>query len=117
MNRRNILAAALFAFAAPFVSAQDIYPTRVVTMIVPFPPGGVADLSARAVAPALEKVLKQPVVIINRGGAGGALGIGVAAKAAPDGYTVLLGLSSISIFPVSARVLRVRLGRQGFLPS
>jgi tripartite-type tricarboxylate transporter receptor subunit TctC len=73
-------------------------------MIVPFPPGGVADLTARPLAPAMEKVLGQPVLIVNRTGAGGQVGMTAAAKSAPDGYTVLLGLSSISIFPVSDRL-------------
>lgn len=104
MNRRSILAAALFAFAAPLASAQDAYPTRVVTMIVPFPPGGVADLSARAVTPALEKVLKQPVVIINRAGAGGEIGYEFVAKSKPDGYTIMMALSSVTIAPESHRL-------------
>ena len=73
-------------------------------MIVPFPPGGVADIVGRPLAAMMEKSLKQPVVIVNRTGAGGALGMREVAKAAPDGYTILMGLSSISIFPVSERV-------------
>ena len=75
------------------------YPERPITMIVPFPPGGVADTVARPVADALQRELKQPVVIENKAGAGGALGMGLAARAAPDGYTVLLALSSISVLP------------------
>jgi len=73
-------------------------------MIVPFPPGGVADIVGRPLAAMMEKSLKQPVVIVNRTGAGGALGMREVARAAPDGYTILMGLSSISIFPVSERV-------------
>jgi tripartite-type tricarboxylate transporter receptor subunit TctC len=84
--------------------AQDGYPTKPVTMIVPFPPGGVADIVGRPLAASMEKTLKQPVVIVNRTGAGGAVGMAAAAKAAPDGYTILMGLSSISIFPVSDRI-------------
>jgi tripartite-type tricarboxylate transporter receptor subunit TctC len=80
--------------------AQD-YPTKPITMIVPFPPGGVADIVGRPLAASMEKTLKQPVVVTNRTGAGGAVGMTAAAKAAPDGYTVLMTLSSISIFPVS----------------
>ena len=68
-------------------------------MIVPFPPGGVADTVARPVADALARELKQTVVIENKPGAGGGLGMGLAARAAPDGYTVLLALSSISVLP------------------
>lgn len=84
--------------------AKDDYPSRPVTLIAPFPPGGVADIVGRPLAAAMEKNLKQPVVVVNRPGAGGAVGMGVAAKAAPDGYTVLIALSSISIFPVSDRI-------------
>src|SRR5215510_7507387 len=80
-------------------SAIAQYPERTITMIVPFPPGGVADTVARPVADALARELKQPVVIENKPGAGGALGMGLAARAAPDGYTVLLALSSISVLP------------------
>jgi len=84
--------------------AQDSYPSKPVTMIVPFPPGGVADITGRPLAAMMEKSLKQPVVIVNRTGAGGALGMSQVAKSAPDGYTILMGLSSISIFPVSDRI-------------
>ena len=68
-------------------------------MIVPFPPGGVADITARPVAEAMGRALKQPVVIENKAGAGGGVGMGLVARAKPDGYTVLLALSSISILP------------------
>jgi tripartite-type tricarboxylate transporter receptor subunit TctC len=68
-------------------------------MIIPFPPGGVADQTARAVIGPLEKELKTAVAIRNVGGAGGAVGMAAAANAKPDGYTILLALSSISIIP------------------
>jgi tripartite-type tricarboxylate transporter receptor subunit TctC len=87
------------ALAAMATGARADYPERTITMIVPFPPGGVADTVARPVADALQRELKQPVVIENKAGAGGALGMGLAARAAPDGYTVLLALSSISVLP------------------
>jgi tripartite-type tricarboxylate transporter receptor subunit TctC len=74
-------------------------------MIVPFPPGGVADTVARPVAESLSRELKQPVVVENKGGAGGALGIGTVARAPADGYTLLLTLSSISILPEADKVL------------
>ena len=83
--------------------AQD-YPSKPITMINPFPPGGVADVVGRPLAALMEKNLKQPVVMINRPGAGGAVGMGVVAKSPGDGYTILMGLSSISIFPVADRV-------------
>jgi tripartite-type tricarboxylate transporter receptor subunit TctC len=86
-------------------TAQDAYPIKPITMIVPFPPGGVADIVGRPLAATMEKSLRQPVVIVNRTGAGGAVGMAAAAKAAPDGYTILMGLSSISIFPVSDRIM------------
>ena len=94
----------LLAFAASCVFAQDPYPTKPITMVVPFPPGGVADIVGRPLAAQMEKTLKQPVVVVNRTGAGGAVGMASVAKAAPDGYTILMGLSSISIFPVSDRI-------------
>jgi tripartite-type tricarboxylate transporter receptor subunit TctC len=85
--------------------AQTAWPERPITMIVPFPPGGVADTVARPIAEALARELKQPVVVENKAGAGGALGIGLAARAPADGYTVLLSLSSISILPEADAVL------------
>ncbi|HTJ07372.1 MAG TPA: tripartite tricarboxylate transporter substrate binding protein, partial [Caldimonas sp.] len=100
---RTLLLASLLA-AASAAHAQA-WPDRPITMIVPFPPGGVADTVARPVAEALGRELKQSVVVENRAGAGGALGIGVAARAAPDGYTVLMSLSSISILPEADKIL------------
>jgi len=79
--------------------ADDAYPSRPITMTVPFPPGGVADQTARPVAAALEKVLKQPVGVVNKQGAAGAVGMQSVAVAKPDGYTLLTALSSISIIP------------------
>lgn len=97
------LAALLVATSA--ARAQASYPDRPITMIVPFPPGGVADTVARPVAEALGRVLKQTVVVENKAGAGGALGIGQAARAPADGYTLLLSLSSISILPEADKIL------------
>lgn len=102
-NLKLSLAAALLAAAASAL-AQG-YPDRPITMIVPFPPGGVADTVARPVAESLARELKQTVVVENRAGAGGATGIGVASRAAADGYTVLLSLSSISILPEADKIL------------
>ena len=89
--------------AMPLVTLAQ-YPERPVTMIVPFPPGGVADTVARPVAEALARELRQPVVVENKPGAGGGLGMGLVARAAPDGYTVLMALSSISILPEADRL-------------
>ena len=74
-------------------------------MIVPFPPGGVADITARPVAEAMGRFLKQTVVVENKAGAGGGVGMQYVARAKPDGYTVLLALSSISIIPEADKVL------------
>lgn len=84
-------------------AAQD-YPAHPITMVVPFPPGGVADIVGRPLASVMQKSLKQPVVVVNRTGAGGVVGMAYVAKAPADGYTILMGLSSISIFPVSDRI-------------
>lgn len=107
IGRRNLLITCAGAFAAlpKWARAQSSYPDRPITMIVPFPPGGVADTVARPVAEALSREFKQPVVVENRAGAGGATGIGIASRAAADGYTLLLGLSSISILPRAAELL------------
>ncbi len=95
---RNLIGALLVLACVP-AFAQDSYPSRPVTLIVPFPPGGVADITGRPTAIALEKVFKQPVVVANRPGAGGALGNSLVANAKPDGYTLLMALSSISVIP------------------
>jgi tripartite-type tricarboxylate transporter receptor subunit TctC len=73
-------------------------------MIVPFPPGGQADLAARPIAAALEKTLGQAVVVENRGGAGGAIGNAAVARAAPDGHTLLMTLSSLAVLPEADRL-------------
>ena len=93
--------AALTALAALSTGAraQEPYPARPITLVVPFPPGGVADLTARPVAAAMEKVLKSPVGVVNKTGAAGAVGMQFVATSKPDGYTLLLALSSISIIP------------------
>jgi tripartite-type tricarboxylate transporter receptor subunit TctC len=91
------------AMGASIALAQ--YPDRPVTMIVPFPPGGVADTVARPVAEALGAALKQSVVIENKAGAGGAIGMTQVAKSKADGYTVLLALSSLVVLPEADKVL------------
>lgn len=83
------------------VIAQDAFPTRTISLIVPFPPGGVAEITGRPTAMAMEKMLKQPVAIVNRPGAGGAVGNAAVANAKPDGYTLLMALSSISVIPAA----------------
>ena len=85
--------------------AESAWPDKPITMIVPFPPGGVADTVARPVAEALGRELKQSVIIENKSGAGGAVGMGQAARAPADGYTILMTLSSISILPEADKLL------------
>lgn len=97
----RMLCIALLSLLAPAIAgAQDAYPSKPVNMIVPFPPGGQADLSARPLAQALQQILKQPVVVINRPGAAGAIGNRAVAAATPDGYTILVSLVSIVTIPV-----------------
>jgi tripartite-type tricarboxylate transporter receptor subunit TctC len=93
---RRIAVFWLALFAAPFVMppAAAQYPTKTIRLIVPAAPGGGTDIAARSFVPALQENLGQPVVIENRGGAGGVIGTEVVAKAAPDGYT--LGLVYVS---------------------
>lgn len=105
--RRFLLAVALAATAGLAV-AQAAYPAKPITMVVPFPPGGLADTVGRPVAEAMARELGQPVVIENKGGAGGGIGMAQVAKAAPDGYTILMALSSYSVLPEADTLL----GRQ-----
>jgi tripartite-type tricarboxylate transporter receptor subunit TctC len=97
--------AVAFLFSAALAAAQESYPAHPVTLVVPFPPGGVADIVGRPFADALSRELRTPVVIENKPGAGGGIGMGMVAKAKPDGYTLLLALSSISILPEADKVL------------
>jgi tripartite-type tricarboxylate transporter receptor subunit TctC len=110
MNRRELLKAAAALPLAKIVltdsaAAQAGWPARNITMIVPFPAGGQADLAARPVALALEKILGKPVIVDNRaGGGGGSVGNAAAARAEPDGYTLLMTLSSLAVLPEADRL-------------
>jgi tripartite-type tricarboxylate transporter receptor subunit TctC len=98
--KTSIVAAGMILAALSGVAyADDAWPSKPITMVVPFPPGGVADTVARPVAQAMGRYLKQSVIVENKGGAGGAIGMGQVARAKPDGYTVLMALSSIAIIP------------------
>ena len=94
----------LAAIAAAPALAQDAYPSRPITMVIAFPPGGVADITARPTALTMEKMLKRRVIIENRPGAAGATGTAYVANAKPDGYTVLMALSSVSVIPEAERL-------------
>ena len=92
--------ATLFLLAAPMAAqAQAAYPDKPIKFVVPYPPGGGTDVVARIVQQRLQAALGQPIVIDNKGGAGGSLGTDIVAKSAPDGYTVLFTLSSHTINP------------------
>lgn len=99
---KKLIAAVLLAL--PSAAFAQEYPVKPVQMVAPFPPGGIADIVGRPLAAAMEKSLRQPVIVVNRPGAGGAVGMTSVAKAPADGYTILMALSSISIFPVSDRI-------------
>ncbi len=100
-----ILAGGLSLPGSSWAQASAAYPDKPIVLIVPFPPGGVADTVARPVAEALSRELRQTVIVENKVGAGGALGIGAASRAPADGYTLLLSLSSISILPEADAIL------------
>src|SRR5438094_2653661 len=114
LSRRRFLSvaasAALMPAASGIASAQ-VYPSRPVTIIVPVPPGGVADPIARILADHLTVALGQPVVVENVTGAGGSIGLGRAARAAPDGYTISIGnwlshVGASAVYPVQYDVLK-----------
>ncbi|HXV11758.1 MAG TPA: tripartite tricarboxylate transporter substrate binding protein [Burkholderiales bacterium] len=97
--KMNKVFCAVALFAVAFTAWAQDFPSRPITLIVPFPPGGVADLTGRPIAAAMEKVLNQPIAPVNRSGAGGKVGYAAAANSKADGYTMLIALSSVSIFP------------------
>lgn len=99
-NRRRLLVAAAAAstqIALPASAQTPKYPSRPITLIVPFPPGGSVDIAGRAISDRLSKVLGQQVIIENKAGAGGAIGTAFAAKAAPDGYTLVVTSQSTHV--------------------
>ena len=96
MRKALLLVAALFAFAGP--AAAQSWPERSVRLVVPYPPGGNVDGAARIIANKLQEKLGQPFVIENKAGAGGLIGSDMVAKAAPDGYTLLVGANGPILF-------------------
>jgi tripartite-type tricarboxylate transporter receptor subunit TctC len=99
LDRRVFLGAGAAVLAAPRLSFAQAYPNRIIRVIVPFAAGGPSDLIARIVADAIQLRLGQPVVIDNRAGGGANIGIGQAARAEPDGYTLLITTSAFVINP------------------
>jgi tripartite-type tricarboxylate transporter receptor subunit TctC len=90
----KLMVAIAFAVLAPGAQAQS-YPDKPIRLVCPFPPGGAVDIASRAVAHELTQILGQPVTVDNRPGAGGNIGADIAAKSAPDGYTLLMTTSGI----------------------
>ena len=100
---RCLLAWMLLAFPV-FSFSQDKYPSRPVTFVAPFPPGGSIELIGRPLAASLEKALKQPVLFTNRVGAAGAVGTSYVASSEPDGYRILFNISSIVVVPEADKI-------------
>jgi tripartite-type tricarboxylate transporter receptor subunit TctC len=94
MQRLILLA---WLIAAPWSAASATYPERPVTIVVPFAPGGANDVVVRIIQQPLSEALGQPIIVENRGGAGGNIGFGFVARAKPDGYTVLLAPNSFAV--------------------
>src|SRR5215218_2905100 len=88
--KKLVAVVALLVAAVTHAQAQS-YPSRQITLIVPFPPGGSTDVAARIMAERMRPILGQPIVIENVGGAGGSIAVGRVARAAPDGYTIDIG--------------------------
>jgi tripartite-type tricarboxylate transporter receptor subunit TctC len=99
MKSHWLVALLIVGLALPGVALAQDFPTRPINIVAPFPPGGQADLMARPTAAAMEKLLKSPVVVVNKTGAAGAVGMAFVANSKPDGYTLLMALSSISVIP------------------
>ena len=108
-TRRDLLkATAALSFAPATIGgrarAQGAWPSRTITIVVPFPPGGTADIAARPLAAYLAEKLGRNVVVENKGGAGGGIGHAYVAKAEPDGYTLMTALPSLAVIPEANRL-------------
>lgn len=111
LKKLSIYVVAGLLFAPTLAQAQAGYPNKPITLVVPFPPGGVTDIAGREVARNLTKYLNQPVVVENRAGAGGNIGTQYVARSKPDGYT--LGLLTVSAMSIAPHVTK----NLGFNPS
>jgi tripartite-type tricarboxylate transporter receptor subunit TctC len=94
LGRALVLALVALVASLPSLAVAQEFPSRTIELVVPYPPGGSSDALARAIAPTLEKELKQTVVAVNKPGAGGIVALTLVSKAKPDGYTVLLASST-----------------------
>ena len=106
MDRRSFVVGTAAVLASGPAPAQEAYPTRAITIISPFPPGGATEVVTRPLAAAMEPLIKQPLVIETKAGAAGQVGAQFAATAKPDGYTLLshcLDARSNSPTPISSR--------------
>ncbi|WP_376097282.1 Bug family tripartite tricarboxylate transporter substrate binding protein [Roseomonas sp. CCTCC AB2023176] len=104
LNRRHLLGLAAAGIAAPaVVRAQAPWPNRSIRLVAQFPPGGLVDTVARLLVPQMAQALGQSVVVENRAGAGGVIGTDVVAKAAPDGYTLLVSHASVHVYGAATR--------------
>src|SRR5258705_12165180 len=99
--KRLLIALGLAIFAGTLSAQAQPYPSRQITLVVPFPPGGSTDVAARIMAERMRASLGQPVIVENIGGAGGSIGVGRGARAAPDGSTLDLGQGDTHVGSVS----------------
>ncbi len=119
MNRRRfIIGTAATALAAGPAFAQEAYPSRPITIVNAFPPGGINDIATRPLAAAMEPILKQPILVETKAGAAGQIGAQVAASAKPDGYTLLSHNTGISGYAEVDKLFgrAVKTSRSDFIP-
>jgi tripartite-type tricarboxylate transporter receptor subunit TctC len=118
MDRRSFVAGAAAALATRPALAQEVYPSRAITIISPFPPGGASEVVTRPLAAAMEPLIKQPLVIETKAGAAGQVGAQFVAAAKPDGYTLLSHITSISGFAEVDRLFgrAVKFTNADFIP-
>ncbi len=109
------LAALAAVLTLSFNAAADTYPSKAITLVVPFPPGGTVNLMGRLIADRMGSLLGQPVVVDNRAGAGGTIGAAYAAKAQADGYTLLMGSMGQAVQPLLYKKLSFN-GNKAFTP-